>query len=237
MKATLAVVVTVLLGVWVSGCHVEVGDRGKEETRTVHLEKPRAEMVDVTVAMGAGELDMSGGSDKLMEGRFTSSDSRLEPDIQYEDSNFRGRLSVRNKSKTATMGNNSRTRWEIKLADDVRIDLNVTLGAGQSDLKLGSLTIRSAKVQLGAGKVELDLRGPKKSSCDVEVRGGVGEATVLVPSDVGVVAEAQGGLGEVHVSGLQREGGRWVNSNYGKSPITIRLDVKGGIGAINIRAE
>jgi predicted membrane protein len=117
------------------------------------------------------------------------------------------------------------------------MDLNVTLGAGESKLNLGTLTMRSAKVQIGAGQVTVDLRGPKKTNCDIEVRGGVGEATVLVPKDVGVVAEARGGLGEVQVHGLQREGGKWTNEQYGKSPITIRLDVKGGIGQINIRAE
>ena len=65
----------------------------------------------------------------------------------------------------------------------------------------------------------------------------MGEATVLVPNDVGVVAEATGGPAKVQVRGLQREGGKWTNEQYGKSPITIRLDVKGGIGQINIRAE
>ncbi len=237
MRASVAGAVLGLfvLGIW--GCVVRVGDRGKEETRTVNIDKPKADMVDVTVAMSAGELDMSGGSAKLMEGKFTFSGGNLEPDVQFEDSSFRGRLSVRNKARTTTMGSHSRNRWEIKLADDVRMDLNVTLGAGESKLNLGTLTMRSAKVQMGAGQVEVDLRGPKKTNCDIEIRGGVGEATVLVPNDVGVVAEARGGLGEVQVRGLQREGDRWTNDKFGKSPVTIRLDVKGGIGQINIRAE
>ncbi|HPT27034.1 MAG TPA: LiaF-related protein, partial [Bryobacteraceae bacterium] len=158
-------------------------------------------------------------------------------EVQCEDSSFRGRLNISNKSRTTTMGANSKNLWEVKLAEDVRMDLNVTLGAGESNLDLGRLLLRSAKVQIGAGQVGLDLRGPKRSSCDVEIRGGVGEATVWVPNDVGVVAEAKGGIGEVSVRGLTREGDRWVNEKYNKAPVTIRLDVKGGIGQINIKAE
>lgn len=221
----------------VAGCTVNWHGDLSQKTETVSIERPKAEMVDVTVAMAAGEMELSGGAAKLMEGRFTyTASGNMAPEVQYEDSSFRGRLSVTNKTKT-TVGNHHVNRWEIKLADDIRMDLNVTLGAGQGRLNLGSLTLRSAKVQLGAGQVGLDLRGPKKSSCDVEIRGGVGEATVWVPNDVGVVAEAKGGIGEISVRGLNREGGRWTNDAYGKSPVTLRLDVKGGIGQINIRAE
>jgi hypothetical protein len=161
----------------------------------------------------------------------------MEPEVKFDDSNFKGRLSIRHKGNRMTAGDNMVNRWDVKLADDVRLDLDVTLGAGESELKLGTLNVRSLKVQLGAGKVDVDLRGPKKTSCDVEIRGGVGEATVWVPNGVGVVAEAKGGLGEINVSGLRQDGGKWTNEMYGKSPVTIRLDVRGGIGAINIRAE
>ncbi|MBA3975150.1 MAG: hypothetical protein C0504_13155 [Candidatus Solibacter sp.] len=229
--------VAAALGLAVAGCTVNMHGDHSRKTETASIERPKAELVDVTVAMAAGEMELSGGSSKLMEGTFTyTAGGNTAPEVHYEDSSFRGRLSVRNKSKTA-FGNNHVNRWEIKLADDVRMDLNVSLGAGESRLNLGSLTLRSARVQVGAGQVDLDLRGPKKSSCDVEIRGGVGEATVWVPNDVGVVAEARGGIGEVSVRGLTRDGGRWTNDAYGKSPVTLRLDVKGGIGQINIRAE
>lgn len=238
MRSKGAALTIVSLGLALTGCSFQVGSgRHPEQTRTVNIDRPKAEMVDVTVTMTAGELEMSGGASNLMEGRFTYGGRNEGPDVKFDDSSFRGRLDIINKSRTTTVGSNSKNLWEIKLANDVRMDLNVTLGAGQSKLNLGELTLRSAKVQLGAGQVDLDLRGPKKSSCDVEIRGGVGEATVWVPNDVGVVAEAKGGIGEVSVRGLTRDGNRWVNEKYNKSPITIRLDVKGGIGQINIRAE
>lgn len=237
MKPRIARALALLGMAALASCTVNVDGDLSQKTETVAIERAKAETVDVAVTMAAGEMELSGGAAKLMEGVFTyTASGNMMPDVQYEESSFRGRLTVQNKTKT-TIGNNHVNRWQIKLADDVRMDLNVSLGAGQSKLNLGSLTIRSAKVHLGAGEVELDLRGPKKSSCDVEIRGGVGEATVWVPNDVGVVAEAKGGLGEISVRGLTRDGDRWKNDAYGKSPVTLRLDVQGGIGQINIRAE
>ena len=237
MNSRIAAAVAAIGLAAMAGCTVNMQGDLSRKTETVSIDRPKAETVDVTVAMAAGEIELSGGSAKLMEGTFTyTAGGNMAPEVQYEDSSFRGRLNVRNKTKT-TVGNNHVNRWQIKLADDIRMDLNVSLGAGQGKLNIGTLTIRSAKVQLGAGQVEVDLRGPKKSSCDVEIRGGVGEATVWVPNDVGVVAEAKGGIGEISVRGLKRDGGRWINEAYGNSPVTLRLDVKGGIGQINIRAE
>jgi len=90
---------------------------------------------------------------------------------------------------------------------------------------------------MGAGTVDLDLRGKPEKDYNVNINGGVGEATVRVPSTVGVVAEARGGIGSIEVRGMKKDGSRWVNDAYGKSKTTIRLDVKGGIGQINIFAE
>ena len=85
--------------------------------------------------------------------------------------------------------------------------------------------------------MDLDLRSEHARDFDVRVEGGVGEATVRVPSGLGVIAEARGGIGEINVRGMRKDGGRWVTEAYGKAKTTIRLNVKGGIGQINIIAD
>ena len=66
---------------------------------------------------------------------------------------------------------------------------------------------------------------------------GVGEATIYLPHDVGISARAEGGIGEISTKGLVDRNGRWINASQENSPITIRLDVKGGVGQINLIAE
>ena len=71
----------------------------------------------------------------------------------------------------------------------------------------------------------------------MQIHGGVGSATVRLPASVAISATASGGLGSIDVSGLEQRDGRWVNPRAGSSPVTIDLDVRGGIGEIKIVAE
>jgi hypothetical protein len=57
---------------------------------------------------------------------------------------------------------------------------------------------------------------------------------VLVPSGVGVRMRAEGGLGKINAEGFQREGQAYVNDAYGDSEVTLEVDVRGGVGQINL---
>jgi hypothetical protein len=111
------------------------------------------------------------------------------------------------------------------------------MGAGEAQMNLGSLSLRSVEMHMGAGEVKMDLRGNPKRSYDVRLNGGVGEATIYLPLSVGIDATAQGGIGEIDVHGLEQRNGRWINASQENSPVKIHLDVKGGVGQINIIAE
>jgi predicted membrane protein len=90
---------------------------------------------------------------------------------------------------------------------------------------------------MGAGQIDLDLTGERKQNFDVDVQGGVGQAKIRLPRDVGVEIRADGGIGSIDTEGLHKEGGRWVNDAWGKSPVTIHMNVEGGVGEIQLIVE
>jgi hypothetical protein len=49
-----------------------------------------------------------------------------------------------------------------------------------------------------------------------------------------VRATAHGGIGAIHVRGLKKDGDAYVNEAYGKSPVTVKVQVEGGVGEINL---
>jgi hypothetical protein len=51
------------------------------------------------------------------------------------------------------------------------------------------------------------------------------------------VADAQGGIGGITARGLVKRDGEYVNDAYGHSKTTVRLDIRGGIGAINLISD
>ena len=57
---------------------------------------------------------------------------------------------------------------------------------------------------------------------------------MLVPSEVGVRVRAEGGLGKIYAEGFQREGEAYVNDAYGDSDVSLNVDVRGGVGSINL---
>jgi cell wall-active antibiotic response 4TMS protein YvqF len=114
------------------------------------------------------------------------------------------------------------------------LDLAVNCGAGQAQLQLGSLDLRTLEMHMGAGQLDLDLKGHPSRDYDVTLEGGVGQVTVHMPQGVGIYAEAHGGLGSINVSGLDKQDGHYQNSLYDKAKVNVRLKVHGGIGEINI---
>lgn len=45
---------------------------------------------------------------------------------------------------------------------------------------------------------------------------------------------AHGGIGAVNAHDLTKEGDAYVNDLYGKSPVTVRVQVEGGVDEINL---
>jgi len=216
-------------------CGREWGPPGPERTETRSIDLDQSEEVRVDLKMGAGELRVSGGAEKLMEGRFTYNRLRLRPEISYSGGGFRGHLVVEEPSRVG--GSTQRYAWDVRLNNQKPLELYVNCGAGQSRLDLGDLMLRRVNVEMGVGELKMDLRGTPQKDYDVEIRGGVGEATVYLPENVGVEANAHGGIGGIQARGLDKRDGRYVNQAYGHAKTTVRLDIEGGIGAINLIAN
>ena len=186
--------------------------------------------------MAFGELNVRGGSDKLLDADFTYSGAALKPDVQYRASGGVGDLTVETRSGSPT-GGSLKNRWDLRLNNEVPVDLRVEFGAGEADMNLGTLNMRSAEVKMGAGTLRVDLRGKPTKDYSVRVSGGVGEATVYLPNDVGVSATASGGLGEISVRGLHKSGDKYMNDAWDRGGVRIRLDIQGGVGSIKLISE
>lgn len=209
-------------------------DARETKEETVSLERDKAEMVSVDLKLAAGELKVTGGSSKLLEGKFRFNNPAAKPRVRYDASAFRGKLTIEQDSDKPLHGKAS---WDLRFSNDVPLDLSVQSGATEATLDVGSLDLRKLDCYVGVGKVEVDLRGKPRRGVDVSVKGGVGEANVYLPSNVNIMANAHGGIGDISVHGLTREGNRWVRRVPQIGAPTINVNVHGGIGSIKLVAE
>ena len=200
------------------------------------LQAQGAKAVTAKIDMGAGQLNINGGSSQLMDADFSYDQESGKPRVNYSVSGTAGNLDIsQHENGGVHFGRNENT-WTLRFGD-VPLDLNVNMGAGQGDLNLRGINLTRLKIEMGAGQINLDLTGERKQSFDVDVQGGVGEARIRLPHDVGVEIRADGGIGSIDTEGLHKEGGRWVNDAWGKSPVTIHMNVEGGIGEIRLIVE
>jgi N-terminal domain of toast_rack, DUF2154 len=208
---------------------------GKLQHDSKSVDPEDARSARAQLKMGAGELNLTGGADELMEGEFSYNVSDWKPKISYDVSGEKGELVVKQGSADGGgLSGGARNEWDVSLNDELPTDLVVQLGAGESDLDLDSLTLTGVDLRMGAGKTTVDLTGDYGRDFDAIIQGGVGEATVLLPSKVGVKAKAEAGLGTIDAKGLEKVDGAYVNDAYGESDTNLSVDVKGGVGEINL---
>lgn len=201
------------------------------------LELQGAKSVRAVLKMGAGQLNVSGGSGHLLNSRFNFDRKWDSPRVDYQVVDGKGHLEISQDQDGGIHFGPSDNNWDLNFNNDVPLELQVEMGAGQGNLRLRDMNVKDLQLHMGAGQVELDLTGERKSDLNVEIKGGVGQATIRLPRDVGVSARAAGGLGSINASGMQKDGNEYRNDVYGKTPHRIRLDVEGGIGEIDLIQE
>ncbi len=160
---------------------------------------------------------------------------KWEPVVDYKGG-VRGSLRIHQGERGPSFGR-TENDWDVKLSNRVPVDLVAHLGAGQATLSLATLDLRSVEVHMGAGELLLDLTGSPKQSYDVRINGGVGSARIRVPRSVGIRATAKGGIGSIDMRGLEKRGDEWVNAGHEQDPVTIHLEVRGGVGEVVVTAE
>jgi len=228
------------LGVWRTGRRTRVfgvfndGGAQKHTTKTVDLQGATA--VTANLNFPAGELNIGGGSPHLVDADLNYVDTNSEPNFDYTVTSGHGQLNVNEKDGGTHFGGHD-DKWDLHFNNTVPLDLTLQMGAGQSNLQLADLNLTHLEVHMGVGQMTLDLTGPRKQDLSADIHGGVGQARIRLPKDVGVRAHAKGGIGGVNTQGLTKQGDEYVNAAYGKSPVTIDLNVEGGIGEIDLDQE
>ena len=221
--------------VTICGCNMS-GDRvstGETRTDSKTVELGAAKSVQVSLNMKAGELKVGGGATDLMEAEFTYNVPEWKPETQYEVSGGVGNLEVLQPGSSSASGNTHNV-WDVHLSKKAPMEMSVNMGAGRATLALGGLALSRLELNIGAGETTVDLTGNWKKDLSAQIHGGVGKATIRLPREVGVHVVAQGGLGSINASDFQKQGDAYVNDQYGKSPVTLRIEVEGGIGEINL---
>ena len=235
-RAAAILTASAVLALLSAGCMVVSNDSATTESESKTIELKGAKSVQLNVEMGAGELRIRGGAAPLLDADFRYSPAQWKPEVRYDVAGDRGTLVVRQHG-SQTIGSNKKNEWELRLNEDVPMDVSVKLGAGEGALDLGNVSLHSLNIEMGVGELKLNLTGHPRNNVDVSINGGVGQATVRLPRRARLEVEAHGGIGEITASGLTKRDGLWVNEPSGATDATMHVTVNGGIGGIHLICE
>ena len=228
----LLIVLVLVAALLLSSCGVARVGALQTESKSVELGDARS--VRVEINLGAGDLELSGGAEKLMEADFTYNVARLKPEVEYKD----GTLTVRQpevKGISSLVGiTDYRNEWGVRLNDGMPMDLSVNVGAGTGTLQLDGLSLSGLKVSFGAGTYTVDLSGDWARNLDVTIDAGAAFLTVRLPRDVGARVKIETGPHTIEATGLTKDGDVYTNAAYGVSDVTLHIDLQSGIGTINL---
>jgi hypothetical protein len=216
------------------GSRARVGEL-RSESQSVELGD--AGPVRVEIDFGAGDLQVTGGAEKLLEADFTYNVAELKPEVKYTD----GTLVIWQPDSEGLPDlrgiTDFRNEWGLRLNDVVPLDLSVNMGAGTSDLQLAGLSLTGLDITVGAGEYTVDLSGGWARDLDVSIDAGAADVSVLLPSEVGVRVEVDRGPTVIDAPGLVQDGNVYTNAAYGASEVTLHVDMQAGIGQIHLEIE
>jgi hypothetical protein len=227
---------SLVLALALAGCYVPSPKLGKTETLQQKIGLADAKAVSASISLGVGRLRLSGGADSLMDARFEYNIPDWKPAVTYSVTDSLGRLVIEQPSRVvgATWPGNVRYDWDVKLNPNVPLELEIDMGVGKSDVDLRGLDVRRFRLEAGVGEGSVDLSGPRTSDLDATIKAGVGRLTLILPTDVGVRVKAEGGLGHVSAQGLKSQDDAWVNDAWDKTKPSLRVEVEGGIGEVDM---
>src|SRR5215210_3583798 len=93
---------------------------GKMQHESKSVDPKDARSVRAQLKMGAGELNLTGGADQLMEGDFSYNVADWKPEVSYDVGGDEGELVVKQGGAGGSnLGGEARNEWEIRLNDEL----------------------------------------------------------------------------------------------------------------------
>lgn len=220
-----------------SGCNISFNTNNNYQD-SILVEKDNAKKLDVEIDLGIGELTVQKGTKDWVEGNAVYNLKKLKPEVEYKLKRGKGEVVIEHKNRKNFKISKMKNSWDIKLTDEIPINLSVETGASSAKLDLQGLKIEDLDIETGVGDLTVDLRGNWKKSFETNIETGVGETTVMLPSEVGVKITVDKGIGSTNLVGFISKGsGIYVNEAYEDADVILTVNTEMGVGDVTFKLD
>jgi hypothetical protein len=145
-------------------------------------------------------------------------------------------FSVRGEGETfgPFIGWSDRPSWDLGLAPEVPLELEVGMGVGRADIDLTGLTVSNLKVSMGVGQTIVTL--PDEGRFQAKIEGAIGETVVVIPAEMAARIHVNTGLAARGLpASFQRQDDVYTSPGYASADNRVDLEVSQAIGQVTIR--
>lgn len=207
---------------------VEARWPGRRPADTLSLDLAGASTAEVRIDFGGGRLTVVGApAGKLVDGTFLGGvHHRLAGPGQVrlwaDAGDWWWRMGWRGFD------------WQVGLARDVPLTLEIHCGASQTDLDLTD--VRLASLFLSTGAAETRVRLPRAGSSTVRIEAGVAAVRLFVPQGVAARIRSSMALGTTDVDARRfpRGADGWASPDFASVADRIDIAVNGGMGSVTV---
>ena len=153
-------------------------------------------------------------------------------------------------------GKTQRLSWDLALSPEIPLDLNISLGVGESTLDLSDLQVSAIDLNIGVGQTTVTLpvgeyqayvdggvgqtsiELPAEGQIKLDVQGGVGEIVIYLPTDMAAKIYVDRGIAGLSVpSGLDKNEDTYTSPNFDSAENWVEIHLDQGVGNIAIREK
>jgi hypothetical protein len=196
-----------------------------------------ATQATVVIDPGAGSLRVEAlpESGNLVEGVVhVGSRERVVPNFSVRDGTATFILRGQGATFGPFVGGGDRPAWDLGLNRDVPLQLEVSLGAGESDLDLTGLMVSGLKINMGVGLTTVTL--PDKGRFQAKVDSAIGQTVVIIPEGMAARIRVDTGIGGSQLpADYRRQDNTYTSPGYESADNRVDLEVNQAIGSITIR--
>jgi hypothetical protein len=232
----LVLTLAILAGaLWLFGTGIGIGQPGAGEEITQALEG--ATEATVVIDPGAGSLRVEAlpESANLVEGVVrVGSRERVVPNFSIKGGTATFVLRGQGATFGPFVGGGVRPAWDLGLNPGLPLQLDVSLGAGESDLDLTGLMVRDLKVNMGVGATRVVL--PAEGRFQAKIDSAIGQTTVIIPEGMAARVRVGTGIGGSQLPAeYQRQDNTYTSPGYESADNRVDLELNQAIGSITIR--
>lgn len=225
----------IALGVWVL---LGVLYRGRAaETQQSSIPLGGASKAQIKIEHGAGRLRVSAGAgpDELVAGDFTGG---LDYKAEREGDTLEVKLRLDAPGSAFgpwNWGAGESLDWDVRLNDQIPIELKVATGASENELDLSGLRVTELKVSTGASKTTITLPA-NAGHTEVKVSSGAASVSIRVPEGVAARIRAESALGGVSIDRARfpLAGGVYQSPDYETAANKADIKISSGVGSVDV---